>query len=399
MTRIGLELHVRITDSQKLFCGCKAEELAKPNTHLCEVCMGEPGTIPSLNYRILAKAIRAAVLLNCRLAKQIRFYRKHYHYKDLPKAFQITMREPLGLDGSIQVYDGYTPLRSIPITHVVCQQDPAKSKKATLDYNRCGMGLIQIVTPPVLQTGAQAVAFIKTVLHTLHYAGITDKDAKTCFRADVNISSPQYARVELKNLGSLRLIEQAIVAEINRQSTGSCRTIQTRTYVPILGTTVLSRIKQSEQQYHYLPELNLIPEPIVVPAPQQTNYDYYRAYVKLWPAPRAWAYANNEMCNQLLTRYPVTKALGRKLDLAMRWRQWPVSLFEPAVSVEQFARALRGGVPTDLAAVWQQCWKDAKFRACWESQDAGKRHYVVGTLMKKSNRAYIDVWRFLEAHE
>ena len=215
---IGLEIHTYLDTKEKLFCSCPAEhgsKNAKPNTNICPICTGQPGSKPQLpNASAIDKAIQIALILGCKLNEKLIFNRKHYSWPDLPKGFQNTMSgphsTPNGTDGKFL---------GIKITECHLEEDPAAWNPQTgeIDYNRSGSPLIEIVTAPDFKSSDQVIDWLKQLITTLDYIKAIDK--KAGIKADVNISLPEKkgARIEIKNVNSLKNIRTAIEHEFARQ--------------------------------------------------------------------------------------------------------------------------------------------------------------------------------------
>ena len=204
---IGLEVHVELKTATKIFCSCSTEFGAEPNTHVCPVCLGLPGTLPTLNEKAVDLAAMAGMALNCKIAPYSKFDRKNYFYPDLPKAYQISQFDlPLCTEGYIDI-ESEGEKKRIGITRIHIEEDAGKlfhRDGATLiDCNRCGIPLIEIVSEPDMRSAAEAVAYLKKLRSILLFAGISDcKMNEGSLRCDVNLSvrrpgSPMGTRCEL----------------------------------------------------------------------------------------------------------------------------------------------------------------------------------------------------------
>lgn len=269
-TVIGLEIHVELKTSSKMFCSCKTGFGAPPNTQICPICMGMPGAMPVPNAHAVSLAARAGLALHCSIRQASRFDRKNYFYPDLPKGYQITQFfEPLCTDGYLDI-----PGKRIRITRIHMEEDAGKllhgSEHETLiDCNRCGIPLIEIVTEPDLRTAAEAKEFLTRLRSVLLFSGVSDcKMNEGSLRVDINLSihrpgTPLGIRTEMKNLNSFRFAERAILAEEKRQraliASGRSVTRQTRRFDEKTGQTQFMREKESEADYRYFPEPDLMP--------------------------------------------------------------------------------------------------------------------------------------------
>ncbi|MFA4953266.1 MAG: Asp-tRNA(Asn)/Glu-tRNA(Gln) amidotransferase subunit GatB [Candidatus Pacearchaeota archaeon] len=300
--KIGLEIHGYIDTNEKLFCRCKSihgSKFAKPNTNICPICTGQPGSKPMLpNSSAIEKAIQIALLLNCKKIGGATFVgskdmikgshatfvggisesrrsairgestrettgslvwqRKHYSWPDLPKGFQNTISgpyaTPVGINGKFQ---------EIKITECHLEEDPAAWNPETgeIDYNRSGSPLIEIVTEPDFSSSEQVLEWLKQLITTLGYIKAIDKNAG--IKADVNVSLPEKkgARVEIKNVNSLTNIKNAIEAEVARQNKeGIAKSQETRRYDDKKNTTTLMRLKENAEDYRFIsdPDLPMI---------------------------------------------------------------------------------------------------------------------------------------------
>jgi aspartyl-tRNA(Asn)/glutamyl-tRNA(Gln) amidotransferase subunit B len=284
---LGLEVHVELNTTSKMFCGCSTAFGAEPNTQVCAVCLGLPGSLPVVNAKAVESAIRIGLALNCTIAEWCRFARKNYFYPDMPKNFQISQYdEPIAYDGWTEVIlDGETYRIGIERAHM--EEDTGKSLHmggatgrihgadySLLDYNRSGVPLIEIVTKPVEGTGAKAPevarVYVTMLRDLLRALGVSDvRMEQGSLRCDANVSlrpvgtSPLGTRTETKNVNSLRSVERAVRYEITRQAAvlaGGGRVIQeTRHWQENSGTTTSGRSKETAEDYRYFPEPDLVP--------------------------------------------------------------------------------------------------------------------------------------------
>ena len=284
---IGLETHVELGTRTKMFCGCPTVFGAEPNSQVCPVCLGLPGSLPVVNRMAIEYAIRIGLALNCSIAAWCRFARKNYFYPDMPKNFQISQYdEPLCTDGWLDVDVNGKTIR-VGIERVHLEEDTGKSlhvggstgrihgaEYSLVDYNRAGIPLVEIVTKPIEGTGADAPvaahAYVTELRDLLRSLGVSDvRMEEGSLRCDVNTSiAPRGAaewgtRTETKNVNSLRSVERAVRFEIERQAavldSGGRIILQTRHFHEDTGTTTPGRSKEEAQDYRYFPEPDLVP--------------------------------------------------------------------------------------------------------------------------------------------
>jgi aspartyl-tRNA(Asn)/glutamyl-tRNA(Gln) amidotransferase subunit B len=284
---IGLETHVELGTRTKMFCACTTIFGAPPNSQVCPVCLGLPGSLPVVNRMAIEYAIRIGLALNCSIASWCRFARKNYFYPDMPKNFQISQYdEPLCTDGFLDVVVGDRTVR-VGIERVHLEEDTGKSlhvggstgrihgaEYSLVDYNRAGIPLVEIVTKPIEGTDADAPAAARTYVtelrDLLRSLGVSDvRMEEGSLRCDVNTSlAPRGSgrwgtRTETKNVNSLRSVERAVCFEIERQAAvldaGGRVTQETRHFHEDTGTTTPGRSKEEAQDYRYFPEPDLVP--------------------------------------------------------------------------------------------------------------------------------------------
>lgn len=266
---VGLEIHAELATETKLFCGCANRFGGAANTRVCPVCLGLPGVLPVLNRRAVELAVKAGLAFSCEILLSSGFDRKNYFYPDLPKAYQITQfYHPLCRDGYLDVNG-----RRIGIERIHLEEDAGKllhdpeAGRTYIDYNRCGVPLIEIVTRPDIHTPEEARDFVAAAARRLRYAGVCDgRMEQGSLRCDVNLSvslpgEPLGVRTELKNLSSLRAVSRAIEAEYRRQvavlENGGQVVRETRRFDEAAGTTRSLRAKQDAHDYRYFPEPDL----------------------------------------------------------------------------------------------------------------------------------------------
>ncbi len=271
---IGLETHVQMSTKTKLFCSCKLEFGAPPNTNVCPVCLALPGSLPVLNKKALEYAIKASLALNCEVHELSIFARKHYFYPDLPKGYQISQYDkPLATNGyiDIKVNDKHERVR---IHRLHMEEDAGKTIHeggySYVDLNRAGTPLMEIVTEPDITSPEGARLYLEKLRNIMRYIGVSDADMeKGQLRCDVNISLKPVeqeelgTKVEIKNLNSFRFVQKAIEYEIERQAKalrkGQEIIQETRLFDPSSGKTFTMRTKEEAHDYRYFPDPDLIP--------------------------------------------------------------------------------------------------------------------------------------------
>lgn len=272
--RIGLEVHVQLNKlNTKLFCGCSTNyHDSEPNTHVCPVCLGLPGSLPVINKKAVEFAIKIGLALNCNIVEQTQFHRKNYYYPDLPKGFQTTQYDyPIASQGKI-VIEGEDGERIIRITRAHMEEDPGrlqhmgsidKSKGTLINYNRSGMTLIEIVSEPDMRSPKEARRYLDKLRSILDYLDVFNGDLEGAMRVDANVSVFYGDRVEVKNISSFKGAERALLYEIMRQKNqvrrGGKITMETRHFDEARGVTLSMRTKEDEHDYRYFPEPDLVP--------------------------------------------------------------------------------------------------------------------------------------------
>lgn len=274
---IGLEVHSELKTKTKVFCSCKNEFGSEPNTNCCPVCIGLPGALPVINKQAVLYAIKAGVALNCKINEVAIMERKNYFYPDMPKAYQISqMVKPSCVGGGLNVVDKDGNTKFIRLDNIHLEEDAGKLVHderlggTLVDYNRCGVPLIEIVTMPDMSSADEAVQFLENLKSVLQYLEISDcKMEEGSLRCDVNISlKPKGSeklgiRAELKNLNSFRSVARAIEYEIKRQSEildeGGVVVQETRRWDDNAGRSYTMRGKENSQDYRYFPDPDLLP--------------------------------------------------------------------------------------------------------------------------------------------
>lgn len=265
---IGLEIHAELLSKTKIFCSCENKFGEKPNTLVCPVCTGMPGTLPVLNKKAVELAIKAGLILDCQINNYSSFDRKNYFYPDLPKAYQITQfYHPICENGHIKINN-----KKFVIERIHLEEDAGKllhdKDISIIDYNRCGVPLIEIVTAPDFRSLDEVCDFVQEISLRLKYADVCDaKLEEGSLRVDLNISVMEEnqnafgTRAEIKNLNSLKSIKHAIEYETERQisliQNSKKVLLETRRFDENTGKTISMRAKETKGDYRYLPEPDL----------------------------------------------------------------------------------------------------------------------------------------------
>ena len=273
---IGLEVHAQLKTKTKAFCGCSTEFGAQPNQHICAICLGHPGTLPTLNQKLVDFAVAMGLATNCSIRAHSRFSRKNYFYPDLPKGYQISQYEdPICFNGTIPIELEDGSLKNIGITRIHMEEDSGKSIHdlsidTLIDLNRAGVPLIEIVSEPDIRTGAEAYAYLQQIRQIVMYLGICDGNLEEgSLRCDANVSIRPIGqkefgtKTEIKNLNSFRNVEKAIAYEIQRQTevlqSGGIIQQVTMLWDASEQRTKVMRTKEQAHDYRYFPEPDLVP--------------------------------------------------------------------------------------------------------------------------------------------
>jgi aspartyl-tRNA(Asn)/glutamyl-tRNA(Gln) amidotransferase subunit B len=318
---IGLEIHAELNTDTKLFCSCPAQGSDEPNTRTCPICLGMPGAKPVTNSKALVLAAKLAQGLNCSLAKEAVFSRKSYFYPDMSKNFQITQYEiPIGENGSVEVMG-----RKIRIRRVHLEEDPAslihpggmdKASYVLIDYNRSGNPLCEVVTEPDFASPQEARQFLKSLITILRYLDAFIP-GKHIIKADANISIKEtgYTRVEIKNITGFKEIERALAYEIQRQRNGEVRQ-ETRSWNAEKGITQEMRIKETEEDYGYIFEPDLVPVDIKKQKIPEMPHEKAARFVKQYKL-------SEEDAHVITNEYSITELFEKAAKvnpvLAARW--------------------------------------------------------------------------------
>jgi len=273
---IGLEVHAQLLTRSKAFCGCSTTYGREPNSNVCPVCLGLPGTLPVLNRNLVEFIVRLGVATGCRIAGRSGFARKNYFYPDLPKGYQITQfDDPVCAGGSVEIDLGGDERKSIGITRIHMEEDAGKSLHdvevdTLVDLNRCGVPLVEIVSEPDLRSPREAYLYLNRVRQIVVYLGICDGNMEEgSLRCDANVSIRKKGarefgtKTEVKNMNSFRNVERALEFEINRQAAlleaGGSVKQETLFWDANQGMAVAMRSKEEAHDYRYFPEPDLVP--------------------------------------------------------------------------------------------------------------------------------------------
>ena len=277
-TVIGLEVHAQLATASKMFCACASNERgAEPNTTICPVCTAQPGTLPVVNRNAVEMAIKVGLALGCAIQGRSVFARKNYFYPDLPKGYQISQYDlPLCLGGTVTVKTRETD-REISLIRIHLEEDAGKllhdyghPEKSHVDFNRCGVPLIEIVSNPDMRSPREAGDYLRTLRNVLVYLGVCEGNLQEGnFRCDANVSIRPVGqkefgtRTEMKNLNSFKAVERAIAYEVERQAKviddGGKVKLETRLWNDAAGRTEPMRTKEEAHDYRYFPDPDLMP--------------------------------------------------------------------------------------------------------------------------------------------
>jgi len=354
---LGLEVHVELNTATKMFCGCPALFGGAPNSHVCPTCLGLPGAMPVVNGKAVESAIRIGLALNCQIAEWCRFARKNYFYPDMPKNFQTSQYdEPIAFDGWMDVpvptEDGDIETFRVEIERAHMEEDTGKSTHmggatgrihgadySLVDYNRAGIPLIEIVTKPILGTGAKAPevarAYVSQLRDLIVALGVSEaRMDQGNLRADVNLSlAPKGSgvlgiRTETKNVNSFRSVERAVRFEMQRHgavlASGGSILQETRHWHEDTGVTTSGREKSDADDYRYFPEPDLVPV-----APSREWVDELRGTLPENPTEKRarlqaeWDFSDLEMRDTIgagaLMLIEETVAAGTTPQTARKW--------------------------------------------------------------------------------
>ena len=274
---IGLEVHVELNTKTKIFCGCSTAFGGAPNTHVCPVCSGMPGSLPVLNKAVLEKAIAVGLATNCAITENSKFDRKNYFYPDNPQNYQISqLYYPICRNGHVDIQTEKGETKAVRIHEIHMEEDAGKlvhdafTDETYVDFNRSGVPLIEIVSEPDMRSADEVIAYLEALRETIQYLDASDcKLNEGSMRADVNLSirekgSSEFGtRTESKNLNSFRAIRRCIENEVNRQidllESGEKVVQETRRWDDEKGYSYSMRSKEDAQDYRYFPDPDLVP--------------------------------------------------------------------------------------------------------------------------------------------
>ncbi|MEY4743760.1 MAG: hypothetical protein RIR34_1099 [Actinomycetota bacterium] len=350
---IGLEVHVELNTNTKMFCGCANVFGDEPNTNVCPICIGLPGSLPAVNKKAVESSISIGLALGCEIAPTGRFARKNYFYPDLAKNFQTSQYdEPIAFEGSIDIEVPSGNLFTVAIERAHMEEDAGKlthvggstgriqgAEYSLVDYNRAGVPLVEIVTKPVFGAGAEApelaAAYVRSIREIVKAMNVSDaRMERGNVRCDANVSLRPHGqeklgtRTETKNVNSLRSIERAVRYEIQRQAAilakGGTIVQETRHWHEDKGATSSGRPKSDADDYRYFPEPDLVPV-----QPSKELIESLRAKLPEKPADRRkrlqalWGFADLEFRDVvnggLLDQIEETVAAGAKPQAARKW--------------------------------------------------------------------------------
>jgi aspartyl-tRNA(Asn)/glutamyl-tRNA(Gln) amidotransferase subunit B len=281
-TTVGLEIHVELATATKMFCSCEVAFGGDPNTRTCPVCLGMPGSLPVPNEKAVEYTMKIGLALGCRIAEHSLFHRKNYFYPDMPKNYQISQYdEPLCSGGAVSISGEWGETR-VGITRVHLEEDTGKSfhiggggriadsEYSLEDFNRAGTPLVEIVTEPDIHSAEEARAFVTELRSILEGLGVSDvRMEEGSLRVDANVSvrrigeTEHGAKVEVKNMNSIRSVARALEYEERRQrdalSAGESLVQETRHFDEKSGTTSSMRTKEYAFDYRYFPEPDMVP--------------------------------------------------------------------------------------------------------------------------------------------
>ena len=362
---IGLECHVELSTRTKMFCSTPNEFGGEPNTRVCPVCLGHPGTLPVPNRQAIEYTMKIALALGCEIAPYSLFHRKNYFYPDMPKNYQISQYDlPIGSGGHLDIeVDGTT--RRVAMDRVHLEEDTGKTVHASTtgriadaeyaleDYNRAGVPLVEIVSSPDMRTPEEARAYLTELRAMLETLGVSDvRMEEGSLRCDANVSlrpvgAGEYGtKVEIKNMNSIRSVERAVRFEIERQrealERGDRLVQETRHWDENEGLTSPLRSKEFAFDYRYFPEPDLPP----LEADEEW-IEKLRAELPELPAARRKRFAE---------QYGLEPGTARLVGGSAEW----AAFFEEAVSLGAEPRAAANWMTGDVAALLREHGKDLR---------------------------------------
>jgi aspartyl-tRNA(Asn)/glutamyl-tRNA(Gln) amidotransferase subunit B len=401
---IGLEVHVELNTKTKMFCGCANEFGSEPNTNVCPICIGLPGSLPAVNKKAVESSMAIGLALGCQIAPTGRFARKNYFYPDLAKNFQTSQYdEPIAFEGKISIELDLGEVFEVLIERAHMEEDAGKlthvggatgriqgAEYSLVDYNRAGVPLVEIVTKPIFGAGDKApelaAAYVRAIRDIVKSMNVSDaRMERGNVRCDANVSLRPHGetklgtRTETKNVNSLRSIEAAVRYEIQRQAhilaSGGSITQETRHWHEDRGYTSAGRPKSDADDYRYFPEPDLVPV-----QPDTAWIESIRAALPENPAIRrkrlmqAWGFAELEfrdvVNSDLLDQVEQTVEAGASPQAARKW--WTGELARIANT--------EGVTPAELAITPTQVAKIQKLIDGGELTDRLARDVVAGVL-------------------
>ncbi|MDD5750296.1 MAG: Asp-tRNA(Asn)/Glu-tRNA(Gln) amidotransferase subunit GatB [Candidatus Pacebacteria bacterium] len=379
---IGLEIHIELNTESKMFCACANESSqTEPNKNICPVCCGHPGTLPVINEDAVKKLIKAALALNCEIARDTFFERKNYFYPDLPKGYQISQYQtPLSKNGYLDLPDSGKRIR---IERVHLEEDagrlahPEAADYSLVDLNRAGVPLMELVTYPDIHSAREAVEFVKELQMILRYLGVSGANMeKGEMRCEVNISlaeknaSKLGAKVEIKNLNSLKTVERSIEFETKRQSEllskGESVAQETRGWHDKKEITFSQRDKESAHDYRYFPEPDLPPLKI-----DEGFLARVKAEIPELPAQKRERFAKEyHLAEKETELYVSQRGLGDYFEkAASELANWVAEKYQSGLAPAEFQKLIKlasNYISTDLQALLRERgiedFNEAKFK-------------------------------------
>ena len=327
---IGLEIHLQVQTKSKMFCRCPNNCFDQdPNTYICPVCVGLPGALPVPNKFAFEQAIKLAIALNCSIATETKFDRKNYYYPDLPKGYQITQFDkPIGRNGYVQIeLEG--DVKRFRIKRLHLEEDTAKSlhiegKKTLIDYNKSGVPLIEIVTEPDFIDKKEVINFAKRLRQIIRYVGISEGEmqkGQIRFELNMSLRSPDQAgssvlpdyKIEVKNIGSISVLEKVIDFEFTRQkeilAKGKKIISETRGLKDMSGETIFQRYKENSDDYRYFTEPDI---PSIKISDDWINY--CKESLPILPADKKYYYLQLGLENDQADFFVEEKSIGEWFD-------------------------------------------------------------------------------------
>lgn len=354
-TVIGLEVHVEMSTNTKIFCSCKNEFGAEPNTHVCPVCLAMPGTLPVLNEQAVEYGVRAGLALGCHIPNYSKLDRKSYFYPDLPKAYQISQFDlPLCGKGEVEI-EVEDKKYKIGITRIHIEEDAGKlihqGNVSEVDYNRGGVPLMEIVTEPDFRSAEQVRAFLDTVKANMEYIGVSDcKMEEGSLRCDINISvrpmgQQEYGvRAELKNINSFSAASRAIDFEVKRHiaaiEDGEELVQETRRWDDVKGKSYSMRDKEEAHDYRYFPDPDLVPIYLT-----DEQIDTIRKSLPELPAKKRERYVRD---------FSLPEYDANLLTMS----KYTAQLFEECVALYNEPKAISNYIMVDFARLMRESGKD-----------------------------------------